>query len=255
MSALPAADRPPQLDDVARLIAEPRRLRMLWALGDGCAYTATELAGVAELAPSAASNHLARLVDAGVVGLRVQGRHRYFALQREDVARAVEALGAVTLQAVDGRALPEIGVPRRLPRPALRFARRCYGHLAGELGVALWDRCVLHGLLREQASVSARGWQLTRRGTAAMQRVLAASEAAGRDAARQEAAKLEVRPCLDWTERRWHLGGSLGRALLAGLLRDGVLLAAGGGRNTSRGGSRVLHPHPQRWSSWLAALQ
>ena len=228
---------------------------MLWALGDGCAYTATELAGVAELAPSAASNHLARLVDAGVLEMRVQGRHRYFALQREDVARAVEALGAVTLQPGDGSKLPEIGVARRLPRAALRYARRCYGHLAGELGVTLWDHCVLHGLLREQPSASARGWRLTRRGTAAMQRVLSAGDASGPEATAQETATLDVRPCLDWTERRWHLGGSLGRALLAGLMRDGVVLAAGGGRNNSRGGSRVLHPHPQRWSAWLAALR
>ncbi|HEY1394140.1 MAG TPA: helix-turn-helix transcriptional regulator, partial [Methylibium sp.] len=157
-------DRPPQLDDVARLLAEPKRLRMLWALGDGRAYTATELAQVAELAPSAASNHLARLVDAGVVALRVQGRHRYFALQREDVARAVEALGAINLQQPDA-SLPQAGVPRRLPRPALRHARRCYGHLAGELGVALWNHCVDHGLLRE---VGAGGWQLTPPGAAAL---------------------------------------------------------------------------------------
>ena len=219
---------PAQLDDVARLLAEPSRLRMLWALGDGRAYTATELAGVAELAPSAASTHLARLVDAGVVEVRSQGRHRYFALTREDVARAVESLGAVTL----GAAPP--APPRRQPSPALRHARRCYGHLAGACGVALWDRCRALRLIEPDAE----GWRLSAAGAARFEAVGAGRERGG--AAR-------VQPCLDWTERRWHLGGALGRWLLAGLQADGVLAAS------PREG-RALLVHPTRWQRWLEGL-
>lgn len=221
------AARPAHLDDIARLLAEPSRLRMLWALGDGRAYTATELAGVAELAPSAASNHLARLVDAGVVEVRSQGRHRYFALTREDVARAVESLGAVTL------ASPQPAPSRRQPAPALRHARRCYGHLAGECGVALWDRCCALQLFEPDAD----GWRLS---AAGIERFGRLGEAGRGDAMR-------VQSCLDWTERRWHLGGALGRALLAGLQAEGVLAPS------PREG-RTLLVHPVRWQRWLAEL-
>jgi DNA-binding transcriptional ArsR family regulator len=219
---------PAHLDDVARLLAEPSRLRMLWALGDGRAYTATELAGVAELAPSAASNHLARLVDAGVVEARSQGRHRYFALTREDVARAVESLGAVTL----GSAPPPPA--RRQPGAALRHARRCYGHLAGACGVALWDRCCALRLIVADAD----GWRLSAAGAARFGRLGAEPERGAAD---------RVQPCLDWTERRWHLGGALGRRLLAGLQADGVLA------ESPREG-RTLLVHPTRWQRWLEGL-
>ena len=219
---------PAHLDEIARLLAEPSRLRMLWALGDGRSYTATELAGVAELAPSAASNHLARLVDAGVLEVRAQGRHRYFALTREDVARAVESLGAVTL----GAAQP--APARRQPAPALRHARRCYGHLAGECGVALWDRCCALRLIEPDAD----GWRLAAGAGAHFRRI--GIEPVGSDAMR-------VRSCLDWTERRWHFGGALGRALLAGLEAEGVLAPS------PREG-RTLLVHPVRWQRWLAEL-
>ena len=222
------AARPAHLDDIARLLAEPSRLRMLWALGDGRSYTATELAGVAELAPSAASNHLARLVDAGVVEVRSQGRHRYFALTREDVARAVESLGAVTL------ASAQPAPARRQPAPALRHARRCYGHLAGECGVALWDRCCALRLIEADAD----GWRLSATGVERFGRL-------GIEAGRGEAQR--VQSCLDWTERRWHLGGALGRALLAGLQAEGVLAPS------PREG-RTLLVHPERWQRWLAEL-
>ena len=223
LAALPA-----HLDDIARLLVEPSRLRMLWALGDGRAYTASELAGVAELAPSAASNHLARLVDAGVVEVRAQGRHRYFALTREDVARAVESLGAVTLAAAPP------APPRRQPGPALRHARRCYGHLAGECGVVLWDRCCALRLIEPDAE----GWRLSAAGADRFGQLGIEPE---------RGAAMRVQSCLDWTERRWHLGGALGRALLAGLQAEGVVAPS------PREG-RTLLVHPVRWQRWLADL-
>jgi len=222
------AARPAHLDDIARLLAEPSRLRMLWALGDGRSYTATELAGVAELAPSAASNHLARLVDAGVVEVRSQGRHRYFALTREDVARAVESLGAVTLTSA------QPAPARRQPAPALRHARRCYGHLAGECGVALWDRCCALRLIEADSE----GWRLSPAGIKGFGRL-------GLEVGRGDVRR--VQSCLDWTERRWHLGGALGRAVLAGLQAEGVLAPS------PREG-RTLLVHPERWQRWLCEL-
>lgn len=220
---------PSQLDDVARLLADPARLRMLWALGDGRAYTAGELARVAELSPSAASNHLTRLVDAGLVEVRTQGRHRYFTVTREDVGRAVEALAAVTL----GPAATPPGLPR--VRPALRHARRCYGHLAGECGVALWDRLIAAGALVPGEA----GWRLSAAGAAACIAIgVGADLVDGRD---------PLRPCLDWTERRWHLGGALGRALLDAMLSRGVMAP-------SPAGDRVMLVDPSRWRALLHGI-
>jgi DNA-binding transcriptional ArsR family regulator len=222
---------PPQLDEVARLLSDPSRLRMLWALGDGRAYTATELAGVANLSAPAASNHLARLVEAGAVEVRSQGRHRYFTVTREDIGRAVEAIAAVAIGA------PAVAPKLPRPKPALRFARRCYGHLAGECGVTLWDHLAAARLLIPGDA----GWQLSDAGA----RVLA-SLGVPLDA--HTHAHDPVRPCLDWTERRWHLGGALGRATLAALQARGVLAP-------SPAADRVLLIHPQRWQALLRDLQ
>jgi DNA-binding transcriptional ArsR family regulator len=219
---------PPHLDDVARLLSDASRLRMLWALGDGRAYTATELAAVANLSASAASNHLARMVDAGFLEVRTQGRHRYFTLTREDIGRAVEAMAAVSIDT----AAPGPKLPRA--RPALRFARRCYGHLAGECGVALWDQMAAAKLIRAADD----GWQLSDEG----ERVFGAL---GVDVG--EGTRGPVRPCLDWTERRWHLGGPLGRAILTALQARGVVSA-------SPTGDRVLLVDPHRWQHLLRDL-
>lgn len=213
---------PPHLGDVARLLSDPHRLRMLWALGDGRAYTARELAQLANLSPSAASNHLTQLVSAGLVEVRAQGRHRYFTVTREDVGRAVEALAAVSLTA-----LPATSPPRPQPGAALRHARRCYGHLAGSCGVALWDTLLAAGLIDAHEG----GHRVTPKGV----RVF---ESLGLSAAGP------AQPCLDWTERRWHLGGTLGRAVLGALQRDGVLAP-------SPSGDRVLLVDPHRWQALL----
>jgi DNA-binding transcriptional ArsR family regulator len=219
---------PPHLDDVARLLSDPSRLRMLWALGDGRAYTATELARVANLSAPAASNHLTRMVDAGFLEVRSQGRHRYFTLTREDIGRAVEAMAAISIDiAATSPKLPSA-------RPALRYARRCYGHLAGECGVAFWDHLVAENLL----NVDESGWLLNDEG----ERVFAAL---GIQLTR---SLLPVRPCLDWTERRWHLGGALGRASLAALQDRGVV-------SPNPSGDRVLLVDPHRWREFLQQLR
>ncbi|MDB5998834.1 MAG: ArsR-family transcriptional regulator [Rhizobacter sp.] len=219
---------PPHLDDVARLLSDPSRLRILWALGDGRAYTATELSKVANASASAASNHLARMVDAGFIEVRTQGRHRYFTLTREDIGRAVEAMAAITLDA------PSASPPLPRVRPALRFARRCYGHLAGECGVALWDQLAAADLLRQGEG----GWTLNEAGERMFR-------ALGVEA--DDASQGVVRPCLDWTERRWHLGGALGRSVLTALQAQGVL-------SPSPAADRVLLVDPHRWQRLLRSL-
>ena len=220
---------PPHLDDVARMLADTSRLHMLWALGDGRAYTSTELAKMANLSPSAASNHLTRMVEAGFVEARSQGRHRYFTLTREDIGRAVEAMAAIAMD------LPAAAPKLPQPRPALRFARRCYGHLAGECGVSLWDHLIDAQLIEHVAA----DWQVTAEGRRVFE-----SLGVGRVAL----ARSPARPCLDWTERRWHLGGALGRVTLAALESRGVLSA-------SPAGDRVLLVEPHRWQGMLQSLR
>jgi hypothetical protein len=154
-------------------------------------------------------------------------RHRYFTLTREDIGRAMEAMAAVSIDiAATSPKLPSA-------RPALRYARRCYGHLAGECGVAFWDHLVAENLLDADES----GWRLNDEG----ERVFAAL---GIQLTR---SFLPVRPCLDWTERRWHLGGVLGRAALAALQERGVV-------SPSPSGDRVLLVDPHRWCEFLQQL-
>lgn len=178
---------------VAGLVDEPARASILAALLDGDAFTAVELAHNAGIPTETATGHLARLGEGGLVATRQQGAHRYFMLAGPSVAEMVRRLIGPT--------------PRRRPRtgprdPALRHARACYGHLAGDLGVALFD-----GLVRE-GTVTADAATLTEGGRARM-------EAFGIDTAALARAHRPVcRACLDWSLRRTHLAGGLGAALL-----------------------------------------
>ncbi len=186
---------------IASAIGEPARARMLYCLMDGHARTSTELAVVAGVSPSTASVHLHRLKAAHLVKAIHQGKHHFYSLQSPDVASALEGLCVLA------------GVPRSkfVPRTPenLRTARTCYDHMAGTVGVALHDR--LHAL-RWLAPASAHGanqvYDMTPLGQQAF-------ESLGIDL--QAAQSLRRRfacPCLDWSERRPHLGGALGAALL-----------------------------------------
>ncbi len=185
---------PEDLARLAALLAEPARARMLTALMGGTALTATELALAADVAPSTASAHLSRLTDGGLLAIEKQGRHRYYRIARLEVAELIEGLGAIE--------------PRRRPRPgpadpALRAARVCYDHLAGERGVWLLDR------LRERAMLGGRdGCDVTPAGEAFFSNFGIDLEALAKS------RRAFSRPCLDWSERRHHLGGALGAALL-----------------------------------------
>lgn len=188
---------------IAAAIAEPARARMLCLLLDGHARTSTELAVAAGVSPSTASVHLARLLERRLVAVAAQGKHRYYRLAGPAVAAAVEAL---LVAAGDARKPWTPSTPTRLTA-----ARTCYDHLAGALGVSLHDRMMA---MRWLLSGPAAGdYDLTAEGTRAL-------EALGVDVATSRTLRRRFAfPCLDWSERRPHVGGALGAALLSAALR------------------------------------
>ena len=188
------------MDDIARiagLLADPARAKMLWSLIDGTARPAGELAYSANVSAQSASGHLAKLVDGGLIEAQAQGRHRYFKLANAEVAAAVEALASLA-----GGNRP------RPPRPALPVqflnARTCYGHLAGEMAVKL-----LEAMLKARwLAANGRDYELTAGGAAK----LAELGIHATDIRRPR--RVFARACVDLTQRRPHLGGALGDALL-----------------------------------------
>jgi DNA-binding transcriptional ArsR family regulator len=195
----------PDIASLAALLGDPARAAMLTALMGGQALTAGELAAEAGIAPQTASAHLARLAEAGLVVREVQGRHRYARLAGPEVAEALE--GLMGLAARTGRLRARPG-----PRDeAMRRARVCYDHLAGSLGVRLHDVLVGSG-----AVVAApEGLALTPLGCAWL-------VAQGVDVGALEARRRPLcRACLDWSERRHHLAGSVGATLLDLVLARG----------------------------------
>jgi len=188
------------LSAVAAAIAEPARTRMLCCLMDGHARTSTELAIVAEVSPSTASVHLARLKQQRLVKVLAQGKHRYYSLESASVAAALESLMAVA-----GRLPPDRFVPNTPPR--LRAARTCYDHMAGALAVSLHDRLLHLGWL-STTTAGEGAYDLDRSGERALAG-LGVDVAAWRAQRRRFACA-----CIDWSERRPHLGGAVGAALL-----------------------------------------
>lgn len=188
-----------QIARVAALLGDPARAAMLWLLIDGRARPAGELAFAANVSAQSASGHLSKLVEAELLRVETQGRHRYYCLASHTVGIALESLAAIAPQPAP-RPLPaSMGTP-----PAMRFARSCYDHLAGELAVQMLARFEETGLL----SRSDKQMELSIEGEQAFRRVGIDLDAL-RGARRQLACG-----CLDWSERRFHLGGALGAALL-----------------------------------------
>ncbi len=188
---------------VAGAIADPARSRMLCSLLDGHARTATELAAVADIGASTASSHFARLREQGLVELHVQGRHRYYRLASTQVARALEAL----LSLANGSAAAfQPSTPS-----ALRHARTCYDHCAGEVAVKLHDALLEANWIQMQD----REYTLTEVGTQALARL-----GINVDAVLRQRRRLAY-PCMDWSERSPHVGGALGAALLELMFKRG----------------------------------
>jgi len=187
----------PDIARIAVLIGDPARANILTALLDGRALTATELALHAGVSPQTTSGHLAKLEGAGLVVRTAQGRHRYVKLAGPDVASAIEALHVLADKA------PK---PTRLPSkldPPMRAARTCYDHLAGRLGVALTDSM----LARKAILPDGARFAVPDAGSRFF-------DGLGIDVAALRAQRRRFAcPCLDWSERRPHLAGSLGAAV------------------------------------------
>ncbi|SMG15660.1 ArsR/SmtB family transcription factor [Paraburkholderia susongensis] len=191
----------PGLSRIGALLADPGRAAMLWALMDGSARPAGELTMIAGLSPSAASAHLARLTDGGLLALEVRGRHRYFRIATPEIAASIEALANVAQVSAPQRAAPR---PARTVPLEMRYARTCYDHMAGELSVQVFERMLARGLLTQHgASLEATAQGAVRFADW------------GIDLSAQKSRRRRFAcTCPDWSVRRPHLGGALGAALL-----------------------------------------
>jgi DNA-binding transcriptional ArsR family regulator len=222
------------LASVAALIGDPTRTAMLMTLIDGRALTAGELAEAAGVAAPTASGHLGRLREAGLLAMERQGRHRYYRLASAEVATMLEGMMSLA-GALDGAVHPR---PVRIgPRDqALRRARLCYDHLAGEVAVAIADAMAARG----QLDFAQDGGALTEGGIA-----LLTTLGVGSIVPPRGGRAAFCRPCLDWSERRPHIGGTVGRALYAAFERNCWLRRAATGRavRITPLGAAELHRH------------
>ena len=192
-------------------MGEPARAAVLVALADGRALAASTLAAEAGVAPSTLSGHMGRLVEGGLVRVEPSGRNRYYRLTGPQVAEAVEALARLA------PTHPVRSLRAGTHAEAIRRARTCYDHLAGRLGVALFDALVAEAVLVAEADPDAgpdpvlgagraRRYQLTESGGDRLKRLGVTFDGTGR--------RPLIRYCLDWSEQRPHLGGALGACLL-----------------------------------------
>ncbi len=206
----------------AALIGDPTRAAMLQPLQDGRAQPASALAWAAGVTAQAASNHLAKLVDGGLLAVEREGRHRYYRLASAEVAHAIEALSVLATP------VRSLEIPRSPKARALRDARCCYGHLAGRLGVRVCEALVDRDLIRPAAE---KLYDVTPDGRRWFEDLGVAVDGlrSPRGVARQ---------CLDWTERRHHLAGPLGVKLLEAMTQRGVVGAGGQGAGGAADGGR-----------------
>lgn len=214
------------LAQTAAAIGEPARASMLLALMDGRALTATELAAVAGVTPQTASSHIALLVSAQLLAMERQGRHRYHRLASPAVAAMVETMMVQAATSVLTSPKPVRTGPRDI---AMRQARTCYDHLAGRIAVAIADAMMANNELE----LGAKTGTLTELGLERLRRM-------GIDIAvlsdNRTSNRPMCRPCLDWSERRPHIAGAIGTALLDHFVTTGWLRRSKG--------SRVVHVTP-----------
>jgi DNA-binding transcriptional ArsR family regulator len=184
---------------IAGLLCEPTRARMLWNLLDGRAYTATELAVAADVSTTSASNHLAKLLEADLLKVENQGRHRYYSFATSEVAYVVESLANLAKDGSLERSQPTVSNSN-----GIKYCRTCYDHLAGFVGVTIVDAFEQKGFLKPTQtaySITERGWKW-------FEEIGIFQD----DLARKR--RPLTRQCLDWSERRPHLAGQLGAKLL-----------------------------------------
>jgi len=203
-----------QIPKVAGLLADPARAAMVWTLIDGTLRPAGELAFAANVSAQSASGHLAKLVEGGLLRAEARGRHRYFRIAGADAARLVESLASFGAS-VRPRIPPPAPLARAMPNRFLH-ARTCYDHLAGELAVH-----VLEALLKKRwLIVAGQEFEATRLGQAKL------TELGVNVLAQPDARRPLARGCVDLTQRRPHLAGHLGAALLEFYVREGWILRA-----------------------------
>ena len=190
-----------QFKEIAALIGDPVRATIMWKLLDGRAFTATELAMTAGTSASNLSMHLAKLLQAGLLVAENQGRHRYYSFARREIAYAIEAMTHLVPSAKQQPATDD-------DVPAIKQCRTCYDHIAGKTGVAITDSLLQQKLIianKRDFTLSVKGekWFTTMGINTAELR---------------QQRRSFLRPCLDWSERRYHMAGSLPAALLDTML-------------------------------------
>lgn len=188
---------------ISALVCEPSRARMLWNLLDGRAYTAGELALVADISTTSASNHLAKLLEADLLKVESQGRHRYFSFSRPDVAYVVESLASL---ADHNRAEVK---NCKTALSGVKYCRSCYDHLAGYVGVQITEALESKGMIEKSGTeyaVTEKGWEWLTLFDISKNEIVNK---------RRPLAK----QCLDWSERRPHLAGQLGALILIKMLK------------------------------------
>ncbi|HEY2033413.1 MAG TPA: helix-turn-helix domain-containing protein [Rhizomicrobium sp.] len=204
----------PSIAPIAALAGDPARANMLGALLSGKALTATELANEAGITAQTASAHLSKLESGGLIAGVKQGRHRYFRLSGSDVADMLEKMMGVAARAGHLRTRPGPSEPQ------MRRARVCYDHLAGEMGVELFDGLTAKGVI----AIRGDDVRVTRKGEAFFPKI-------GIDLDVLSANRRPLcKSCLDWSQRRSHLAGSLGAALLDRIYDEGWAMRDGKSR-------------------------
>ncbi len=219
----------PDIAQIGALIGDPARANMLTALMGGKALTATELAAAGGITVQTASSHLAKLEAGRLLAQQKQGRHRYFTLADDGVGKLLESI--MGFAAGRGHVRHQPG-PKE---PALRKARICYDHLAGDYGVRMLDSLIACGAIHSLGD----GLALTPRGEDQLKEI-------GIDATLLKSSRRPLcRSCLDWSERRAHLAGSLGKAILDRVFEQGWAKRADGSRSIlfSTAGERHFLKH------------
>ena len=186
----------------ASLLCEPSRAKIVWNLLDGRAYTASELALVSDLSATSVSNHLSKLLHGEIVKVDVQGRHRYYSFANSEVAYVVESMANLSNQK------PTSKLDKQLSKNDVKYCRTCYDHLAGKVGVLIADKLISQKIieLRDKTYV------VTEKGNKFFNEFgLELTEL-------HKQRRYFAKACLDWSERKYHLAGSLGNAVLEKML-------------------------------------
>jgi len=187
--------------DVAALIGEPARAKMLWNLLDGRAYTAGELAAIADVSGTSASNHLTKLLDADLLKVQKQGRHRYFSFSKPEIAYVVESLASLSdhssKKTIDSNT-----------RSGIKYCRTCYDHLAGYVGVKITEALERKRIIKKSGGlyvITAEGWGFLKVFGINKNEIV-------------NKRRPLTRQCLDWSERQPHIAGLVGAMILNNML-------------------------------------